>query len=144
MADDKDRGLYTKYILFNRIACDCGADRHCQECEGRGFNMVPVDPAGEYFVLRIDKDDWHGEASRVALAAYAWMVAKTNQALELDLKRLVTHSEPDNGHPLVSMAAGRAAENRFREYMAEVAAAPEKAARIVEEFSKTAKPPTPR
>ncbi len=92
---DEDKGLFTKYILRKRVACSCGADRHCQECGGAGFTTRDVDPAGQYFVLRIDEDDWHGEASRLAVSVYSELAAKHNLRLAADLRDWVAAHDDD-------------------------------------------------
>lgn len=105
------RGLYTKYVIFKRVPCTCGADRHCQKCEGRGFFMDPVEPEAEYFVLRIDEDDWHGEASRVALAVYATMAGRKNCNLAGDVRKWL--EKYARGLELGLLNAGRAAHDKF-------------------------------
>lgn len=109
------RGLATKYIIRKRVPCHCGADRWCKDCKGLGYTEKDVASKAVYFVLRIDEDDPHGEASRVALAAYARMIAATNQHLANDLSQLATDFTPSDGHPLRALAGGNAAKVRYDE-----------------------------
>ena len=78
------RGLYRKYVI--------------EKVSGR-----PVDPAAEYFVLRVDKDP----AAREALLAYAGACRDTNPTLSDDLLSWVRRfmgdllASPDPGQGVV-------------------------------------------
>ena len=62
MEEQRPKGLYKKYI----IAKSSGE---------------PVDPAAEYFVLRIDTDVW----ARQALRCYAHFISESNPILAREL-----------------------------------------------------------
>ncbi len=109
------RGLYTKYIVSKRIPCPCGADQHCRKCAGRGFTTEDVSSEAQYFILRIDKEGWHGEASRVAVAAYADLVEQFNSKLADEMRVwLRCHAQEDY---LGITRAGTAARVEYRSYI---------------------------
>lgn len=107
------KGLFTKYIIQKRVPCDCGADGYCKKCGGKGFLTEEVDPKGKYFVLRIDEDDPHGEASRLAISAYASAIQNHNLNLAADLWDLMSTNCPELQRPIFYRNAGEAARKDY-------------------------------
>ena len=68
--EDLEKGYYEKYHITKR-------------------DGTPMDPNAKYFVLRFDKDDVHGEASREALKAYAKKVEDAYPQLALDIYEIL-------------------------------------------------------
>jgi hypothetical protein len=52
----------------------------------------------KYFVVNPNKRDWHGDASRAAIRAYAASVEAANPLLSSDLKAWLKRLEPDPGN----------------------------------------------
>ena len=112
----EEDGLKTKYIIRKRIPCSCGGDRWCKLCKGFGYTEKDVDPKAIYFVLRLDEEDWHGEASRAAVCAYAALAEEHNKSLALDLYQLATDLVPGDTDPIGPRAAGAGALKAYREH----------------------------
>lgn len=70
MTDDKDKGLYNKYIITRR-------------------DGTPIDRGNEYFVLKLDGygNFNHIDACRAALMTYADEIESHNPKLAKDLRR---------------------------------------------------------
>jgi len=111
---DENKGLFTKYVLFKRVPCKCGADQHCKKCKGTGYTTTPVNPSGQYFVLRVDEGDWHGLASRLALAVYAEMAQKDNISLTGDIWKWLEKFHIPRDHLLILRNAAKRAVDDYR------------------------------
>ena len=69
-----NKGLYNKY--------------HIEHSDG-----TPIDHNAEYFVLRYDKQDAHGLASRLALAIYAFYMQDKSDEKQLAIDLLARLEE---------------------------------------------------